>query len=811
MQTILQDLRYALRQFRKSPGLTLTVVMTLALGIGAATAVFSIVDTVLVHTLPYRDPSRLVLVSESLPHQGDDEVGVSAGEFLDYQRQNRSFTQVAAFESDGFNLTGTAQALRVNAAAVSPSTFPLLGASAELGRTFTREEGRAGTAHVVVLSHTLWQDQFSGDRNIVGKIIRLDEQPYTVIGVMAPSFRFPLDGAPLSERASLWVPLIFAPELLQPQNRTMEFGVGLIGRLAPGVTPAQAQQDVTHIANDFMRQYGYSGTLRVAPRVLPFAAYSVRKAKPLVVLLAAAVLCILFIACINVANLMLARASERTREVAVRAAIGASRSRLLVHCLVESALLSLLGGGSGVSLALIIIAGLKQFGPASIPRLHDVALHPVALLFALALSLLTSVCFGFVPAWRLSHVAPQFALKASSNIGPDRSSQRLQSIATTTQIALALTLLIAGGLLLRSFLRLVDAPLGFRPEGTFVVRTLFDHTRYSDSILRVAVQRQMIERLEHLPGVKAVAEASHLPLSNDVRQIGFRPEYAAPDDYHWAENSLVSPGYFQTMGISLLHGRDFNSFDRKDSMPVAIVNETLARRFFPGQDPVGQRFQWGDRDLFTIIGVADDVHIDALDADPQPMVYNDMFQVESGASSRTAFILRSSQPEQALLSAVKQQLGSLDKGLPLYDTTSLSSLVSESLAQRRFTIILIGSFGLAALALAVIGIFGVISNFVVQRSRELGLRMALGAQRSDVLSLILKRGLGLASVGLILGLLASALLTRFLSALLFNTKPLDFLTFASTTVILFAVAVLACVMPAYRASRLDPNETLRQQ
>jgi predicted permease len=624
---------------------------------------------------------------------------------------------------------------------------------------------------------------------------------------MPASFRFPLDAAPPSEHASLWLPMAFTPNVLDPNNRTMEFGVGFIGSLKPGLTPQQAQSDMNQIADRFMLKYGYTGTIRVVPHVYPFAAHSVEKARPFLILLAASVLCVLLIACANVANLLLARASARTQEVALRTAIGASRPRLIRQCLVESALLGFLGSIAGILLAVVLILGLRDFGPSSLPRLQDVAIHPVVLLFTLALSLVTSLFFGFAPAWRLSRVPPQSSLR-SKQVGSDRSSQLLQNCVAVTEIALAIVLLTAGGLLLRSFTRLLDSPFGFNPQNAYVVRTIFDHVRYPAPLKRDSIQKELLDRLTHLPGITAVAAASHLPLS-DSRQIGFRLEHAAPDDFRWAENSLVSPGYFHAMGIALIEGRDFTS-DRRDSPPVAIISHTLSRQYFPGQNPIGQRLQWGDA-MFTIIGVAADVHISSLDAAPPPMIYTDMFQIERGASGRTAFVLRGQLAGPGLLPAIRQQIWSLDRELPLYEATTLQSLISESLAQRRFTIVLLASFAGIALLLASIGIYGVISYLVVQRSREFGVRVALGAKRSQIAHMVLSRGARLAIIGCLCGLTLSTFASRLLLTSLYRTNWYDPLTLCLVPVLLFTVVLLATWLPARQAAKVDPMQALRAE
>ena len=809
---MLQDLRYGLRQLRKSPGFTLVAVLTLALGIGANTAVFSVVDAVLLRALPYRQPERLMLVSETESVSPNEELGVAAQEYLDYREQNRSFSDVAAFESEGFNLTGEGEPQRIHAARVSASAFPVLGVSPMLGRAFTAEEDHRGSDNVVEISYSLWQRQYHGDPSILGRTIKLDEKPYTVIGIMPASFHFPYDGKPLSEMADLWVPIGFSPEVLAPHNRVMEFGVGLIGRLKPGVTRERAQQDVQHIADIFQQAHpdSYSANARVTPRVYVFSAYTVEKARPLVWILFAVTICVLLIACANVANLLLARATIRSREMAIRSALGGKRSVLFRQCLVESSLLSLLGSCAGVGLAVISVAGLRNFGPASVPRLHEVTLNSTALLFTLGLSVFTTVLFGFVPAWRLSHVSPQACLKESAQTGTARASLRLQNFIAIGEIALALVLLVGGSLLVRSFARLLQTPLGFDPNGTFVVRTIFDTPRYPLPAKRMAVQKELLARLSHLPGVTTVAIASHLPLS-DERGIGFHLEHAAPEDFHFAQNSLVSPGYFHAMGIGLRQGRDFSEQDKPEATPVAIVSDTMAREYFPSQDPVGQRFTWGDRGLFTIIGVAEDVHISALDADPPPMIYQSIFQMQTWTGGHTAFLLRTNRAGVGLFREVQQQIWSIDRDLPLYNSTTLATLVSDSLAQRRFTMLLLTAFSMIALLLAAIGLFGVISYLVSQRQREMALRMALGADRANILRMVLRRGAVLGLAGCAAGLVLSLAGSRLLVTSLYQVSRLDPATLMLVPLLLLAVVLLAVYLPARRAASLDLMQILRTE
>lgn len=809
LETTWADVKFAGRQMRKAPGFAITCLLTLALGIGANTAVFSAINTILLHPMPYQEPGRLVLVSESLPlMDGDNLIGVSAQEYLDYAHQNSVFSHVAAFEPIDFNLTGAGQPMRINAARISATALPLLGVSPEIGRNFTEEEDHHGSDHVALLSHALWQSQYGGDPKVVGKQVHLDEMAYTVIGVMPASFRFPTDATPVSERASLWLPMAFSPNLLRPENRTMEFGVGLIGRLKTAVSEKEAQSDVNQIATRFMRQYGYAGTLRVVPHVYRFASHSVEGARALLTLLAAAVLCVLLIASANIANLLLARATSRQQEMSLRLAIGANRKRLIRQCLVESGLLGVAGSVAGILVAMVLVEALRRFGPASLPRLQDVTVNPAVLIFAVVLSLMTSVVFGFAPAWRLSRVSPQSSLRTAKQAGGDRGSQRLQNSVASAEIALAFVLLIAGGLLLRSFTRLMNSPFGFAPQNAFVVRTVFDEGRYPDPARRDVVQRELLERLSRLPGIISVAEATHLPLS-DSRQIGFRMEHAARDDYQMAENSLVSWGYFRAMGITLIAGRDFAPGDRRESLPVAIISQALVRKYFAGQNPIGKHFEWGGRGMFTIIGVAADVHISSLDSAAPPMIYFDMFQIQNGASGRTAFIVRGNSAGPELLPAIQRQVWSLDHELPLYEATTLGSLVSESLAQRSFVLVLIGAFAGTALLLAAVGIFGVISYVVAQRSREFGVRMAMGANRSQITFLVLARGVWITVAGCTCGLALSLFASRLLITSLYQTSRYDAVMLCFVPPLLCFVVLLASWIPARRAAMVDPMEALR--
>ncbi len=810
LNLIWTDMRYAFRQFRKSRVFAITAMLTLGLGIGANTAVFSLIDTVLLHPLPYQDPGKIVLITETVRQTESNEVGVSVQEARDYASNNRTFTQMAMFESEGFDLTGNGAPMRVNAAKVSESAFPLLGVSPALGRTFTEKENLYGSSNVAVVSWSLWKNRFGGNANVLGSIIRLNETPYEVIGVMPASFRFPFDGKPFSEMADIWVPEAFSPQRLDPSRRVAEFGVGLIGRMKPGVTIETARADIASVAERFQREHPdvYSGATRVYPKVFSFAAYSMTRARALTVLLGCAVALVLLICCANVSNLLLARASRRASEMAVRAAIGATRTRLICQCIVENLALSLCGGTAGVMLAAGIQAGLRNWGPRDVPRLHEIHLNWLVLAFAFLLSIATGILFGLVPAWKLSRVALEKSLRESGK-AITRGSQRLQDALAVSEVALGLLLIIGSGLLVRSFVNVVNSPLGFDPNSTFVVRTMFDRSRYPEPPRRYAVQHELLDRLSHLPGVIAVGAASHLPLS-DERQIAFRPENSAPTDYRWVANSLITPGYFRAMGIATLQGRDFGDQDRPDSPPVAIVSQSFVKQYLQGRDPVGARFITG-RGPVTIVGVVGDVRINSIDADPPPTVYNSMFQIESGASGRTALVMRSSGQQLVPFSSVAGIVNSLDGGLPLYQATSLSDLISESLASRRFTMLLLGGFAAIAIVLAIIGLFGVLSYLVGQREREISVRMAVGATRSMILRMIAVRGVMLGVAGCAVGLLLSVFGTALLRANLFHVSRFDIFTFAGSTALLLVVVLLSTLIPALRAASTDPIRALRNE
>ncbi len=811
MESLLNDLRYGLRMLRKSPGFTTVALLVLTIGIGANVAIFSVVNTVLLRPLPYRDPARLVMIWESLPGIGFNQVGTATGEYLDYRDRNRVFSGIAGYKNDTANLTGSGQPERIPITRASANLFSVLGVQPMLGRTYSAEEDRPGAAKVAILSYGLWKRRYGADGSILGRTIDLDGQPYTVIGVMPASFHFPFSSLPYSDKAELWVPVAFTTDEIA--DRVREFGTFTVARLKPGVSLQQAQEDVARVAAEFQKQYPqvYNGSVYVKPTASPLAADVVGKVRPMLLVLLGAVGFVLLIACANLANLLLARASGRTREMAVRAALGASQARLLRQFLTESVLLAAAGGGLGVAAAFWLVRLLVAFGPEQVPRLQDVAIDPPVLAFAAALSVLTGIVFGIAPAWRASRRELQSGLReASARAGTSRERLRLRDALVILETACSLLLLVGAGLLLNSFLRVLRVPPGFNPSGVLIARTQFDDTRYPKAEVCGAAEREIIARLRRLPGVRSAAFVTNLPLA-DPRGIGFRIEGRPANEFHNADNALVSEDYFQAMGIPLLRGRGFREQDTASTPLVAVINQTLARTYFPQQDPIGKRLVWGYRTPFTIVGIAGDVKFSALDSDVAPMIYMSNFQVTSGVSRHAVFVVRTGGDPASLASAASRTIWSVDKDLPVFGVTTMDDVLAASVAQRRFSMSLLGAFAVLALLMAAVGLYGVLSYSVSQRMHEMGLRLALGANTRDLLRLVIGQGIRVALVGVALGLVAGLAATRLLAGMLFGVSPLDPLTFVGVVAVLVAAAALASFIPARRATRVDPMVALRYE
>jgi putative ABC transport system permease protein len=811
METMVQDVRYGFRMLRKSSGFTLVALLVLMVGIGANVAIFSVVDTILLRPLPFREANNLVAVWQNYPTLGAEWLWTSPPEYLDYKNRNRVFTSVAGFENDSANLTGGGEPERLTLARVTANLFPTLGVNPLLGRTFSESEEHIGADNVAVISYSFWRRRFGADPGVLGRGIKLDQKSYTVVGVMPGSFQFPVPGTPFTERAELWVPLAFTAHDLQARAESLD--VMAVGRLKDGVTLQQAQDDVKRIATEFQRENPnvYNGKIYLITSLRPLASDVVGKVRPMLLVLMAAVGFVLLIACANIANLLLARSTARARETAIRSAIGASGSRLVRQFLTESVLLSGGGGVLGLLAAYWIVRLIAAVGPSQVPRLSELSIHPTALIFTLSVSLITGLLFGIAPAVRLASLNLNSALKeGASQTGTGRRHHRLANTLVVVEMGCSLLLLVGAGLLINSFIRVLRVPPGFNPEGVLVARTSFDKGHYPDREKRMAVEHEIMARIARMPGVQSAALASHLPLVDD-RAIGVHAEGADPTDFRWAQNDLIDENYLRVMGIPLLQGRSFTQGDTPSTPPVAVINQSMARQYWPGQNAVGKHFDWGPHPPFTVIGVAADVKISALDADAPATAYMSLYQIQSGASSRAVFIVRSAMDAGSLATAIRREVWSVDKELPLYDIRTMGEIVATSVAQRRFAVLLLGSFAGLALMLAAIGLYGVLSYSVIERTREMGLRMALGARPIDLLRLVVGQGVRLAAVGVGAGLIASLILTRLISNLLFGVSPLDPITFLAVAGVLLVVAFLATYIPAHRAASVDPMVALRYE
>ncbi len=806
METLWQDLRYGARMLTRNPGFTAVAVLTLALGIGANTALFSVIDAVLLRPLPYADSDELVVVWES--HDGERN-SISIPNFDDWRDQNRVFSHIALFRGRNYNLTGTDQPERLRAGVASGSFFRLLGVEPLLGRAFQPKDDRAGAERVVVLSYGLWHRRFASDPAVVGQAITLDGDLHTVIGVMPPGFRHPD-----IDRAQMWLPVSFDTQYMLARESRGNHSYQAVARLAPGVSLPQARAEMQTIARRLEQDHPDSNT-GTGALVFPLLEELVENVRPALLVLLAGVGLVLLIACANLTNLLLARAAGREKEIAIRAALGAGRTRLLRQLLTESLLLAVLGGLLGVLLALWGVDLLVRLAPGNIPRLEQVGINAPVLGFTLLLSLATGLFFGLAPALQSSRPDLHHSLKEGGRTSAAAGRRRLRSLLVVAEVALSLMLLIGAGLLLRSFVRLLDVNLGFQPANVLTARVSLPDAAYPEDEDVAAFQQEVLRRLESLPGVHSAGLVTPLPLSGAQIAVGItiegKPE-PPPGEGPYARFRSVGGDYFRTLGIPLLRGRAFTSADTQAAPRVAVINQTLARLNWPGEDPLGKRVAIGDpaegAPWRTVVGLVPDVKYRSLEHEPEPEMY------VPGAQSPMDwiyFVVRTEGDPVSLAPALRQQIASLDPNLPVFAVGTLEQLVTRSVGQRRFTMLLLGSFAALALLLAVVGIYGVMSYAVSRRTHEIGIRVALGAQRDDILKLVGGQGMALALLGVGLGLAGAFAVTRFLSSLLFGITPTDPLTFAGVAFVLAAVALLACYLPARRATRVDPMVALRYE
>ncbi len=800
MEPLLQDLRFGARMLLKKPGFTLIAALTLALGVGANTAIFSVINAALLGSLPYKEADRVVIVWTTSVSKGI-EFEMAPSEYFDFRDRNGVFAQMAASQKTTLNLTGAEETLALEGRMATASLFPLLGVAPLVGRAFTPEEDRAN-ARVAVLSYNLWQSRFAGEREIVGREITLNGHAYTVIGVMPAEFQFP---PPLGGRqfGEVWI-----PRALETDRDSTSHDLLTVARLKGGVTLQQAQAEMDGItrqhAQENPRNNSDSGaTLR------PIQEQIGRKLRPSLLVLAGAVGFVLLIACANVANLLLARAASRQKEIAVRLALGASRFRIVRQLLVESLLLSGLGSGGGLLLAMWIGQAIRTLGATQIPRAEQISIDSRVLAFTLLLSFVTSLIFGLAPAWQAARANLNEALKEGARSAQAGSRQRMRNALIVAEVALSLILLVGAGLLIKSFWRLQQVEPGFDPRNLLSVEITLPSAKYGEREQSVAFYQQMLERVKSLPGVQAAAIVNHPPFSgrrtNNSFHIEGRPESANPSDRPRADYRTISPDYFQTMKIPILRGRVFTERDAADAPNVAIISRTCAELYWPDEDSLGRRIKvmgnW-----MTVVGVVGDVKQSGLDFAAAPHIYVPTWQTPW---LRVGLLARTAAEPLSFAPALRRQIQAVDRDQPIYNIHTMEDLINESVSLRRLNMLLLGAFAFIALALAAVGIYGVIAYAVTQRTQEIGIRMALGAQKRDVLKLVLLQGLLLTLAGVAVGLLASFGLTRLMTKLLYEVSATDPLTFIVIAFLLIAVALLACWFPARRATKVDPLTALR--
>jgi predicted permease len=809
VETLMQDVIFGLRMLRKNPGFTLVAILTLALGIGANTAIFSVVDAVLLRALPYKHANRLVVMWEHKNGGRNKHNVVSPANFLDWQEQAQSFDDMAAYVDVRFNLTGAGAPVEVPAQVSTGNLFELLGAQAALGRTYTNADAEPGHDNVVVLSHNLWQRQFGGDSSIVGKTLTMNGHAVTVIGVMPADFKwFIKENSLTGKPAELWT-----PNKWTDRRRIGRF-LSAVARLKPGVSVAQAQAEMDTISGRLAQQYadfdaGWS--VELVPVRTQLAG---EITKPLLVLLGA-VAFVLLIACANVANLMMARAATRQKEIAIRTALGAGRWRMVRQLLTESIMLALAGGIVGLLLALWGVDLLVALSPPNLISRTDVGLSLSVLGFTFGVSLLTGIVFGLLPALEAARSDPQEALKESgrSSMGSPRS-RRVRGAFVVAEIALALVLLVGAGLMMKSFLRLEAVNPGFEAQNLLTMRVLLPRAKYPDDAKRIAFFRQAVEHMQALPGVRAAAAATELPFGGlgSATDFAIEGQPAPPaGNNQTTDVHATDENYFRTLSIPVIKGRTYTAQEAMEDRHVVVINETLARQYFPDTNPIGQRLIIDMKDENKpdeIIGVVGDAKYATLEGEPHAMVYWPHAQL---ANSAMTIVLRTTGDPMNLAAAAQREIQALDKDQPVADVRTMESLIGESISRTRFGTLLLDVFAAVALLLATVGIYGVMSYSVVQRTHEIGIRMALGAQVSDIFRLIVGQGMLFTLSGVALGLGAAFALTRLLASLLYEVSATDPAIFAGLSVLLTLIAFVASYVPARRATKVDPLIALRYE
>jgi predicted permease len=812
MGSVVWDLRYSLRSLARNPGFTAVVVIVLALGIGANTAIFTVIDSVLLKPLPYPDPGRLVKIWGRFTGIGipDDRNWISGPEFKDFERLNRSFSGLAAMSGASFNISPGGMPERVDGFAVSASFFPMLGVKPEVGRLFTREEETPGRDRVVLISHGLWQRRFAKDPGLVDRTMRVNGVPYQIIGVLPAWFDFPAE-------TEIWGPLSFSAEDLSPNARGGH-GLQVLARIKSELSLDQAKADAAVMTRSIIEQnpgYPYKNfnfAVLLSP-LLDEVVGDVRK--PLWILMAA-VGAVLLIACANVAGLLLARANAREREIAIRVALGAGQRTLVGQLLTESLVLGAASGLAGILLAVFFLRVLKGMAESSFPRVATASLDSSALAFAVALSLITGLVFGLAPAWQAARSITHDALKEGGRgSSAGARSQRFRRSLVVAEMALSLMLLVGAGLLIRSFLQLQRTDPGFRPDNVLTMRFSLPDETYGKEDMQRAFYRELLDRVTKLPGVESAGGISNLPLSgSDNSGTTTIDTSSVPADQRAPECDwrIVLPGYFESMGIKLVRGRTIDARDTEKSAPVAVIDESLASKYWPGENAVGKRLKLGDSDSkapwMTVAGVVSHVRNRTLEALSRPTVYMAHAQNPREAMSLT---IRTAMDPSALSGAVQKVAQGLDPDQPMYKVRTMDQLMAESIARRRLATTLLGVFAGCAMLLAAVGLYGVMAYAVTQRTHEIGIRVALGASRTRVIRMVLGQSLGIIGAGIVIGLIGAIAVARAVSNMLFGVRPGDPVTFALVAAGLALVALAASYIPAWRASAVDPAISLRNE
>jgi putative ABC transport system permease protein len=822
---LIQDLRYAARRLGKSPGFTATALLTLALGIAATTSIFSVVEAVLLRPLPFRDPDRLVLIKENV-NKLDNLIDLPAPDVITFAHDLRAFEQVGGFEGGSLELSGVGEPTRIATARLGAAVFPTLGVNPALGRTFTQQEDDQ-SQKLALISYSMWKSRFHGDAGVLGRRVDLDRQPYIIIGVMPAEFEFPLTPGKLNQ-IELWVPMSFTAD--ERADNGDNFQYGALARIRPEVSRAQAEEDANRVAREINAEYPASMGIKVTASLLPLKEATVEKARPLVRVLFIAVTTVLLIACANLAGLLLVRGVRSRREIAVRQALGASSAALLRHSLMESLMISLGGGALGVLLAWSGLRWWVSLLPETLPRVDEIGLNWQVCAFALAMTLAAGILCGLAPALSALRTGLNEGLKSGSRtLGFGRRHASLRSILVAGEIATALMLLTAAGLLLRSFQRMREVDLGFEPAHLVAASFDLPRERYQTQQQVNSFHEELLRRLNQLPGVKSAALATNLPMAEPNSTRFFVPEgYHPPGGGAYAveANYYVYGDYLQTMDIPLLRGRYLTAADNENSPLVVVVSRALAERYWPGQDPIGKRIHWGVDEKSSlpwmiVVGEVANTRQGPLDSQTWPQVYEPLEQYDGsfGAEAQKLRIhgdtmriaVRAAGDPRPIENEVRRTVWSLDPQLALSRVQTMGEAISESEAPRRFNTTVLSAFALGAVLLAILGIYGVIAFSVAQRTQEIAVRMALGAQPGGVVRLVTIAGAKLALIASILGIVGAAAITRLLQSLLFEVSPFDPAVFALAAASVLGLALLASFLPARRAATIEPIQVLRAE